>query len=86
MKPDTKTIKLDDEGTTNRTTDIGETEEQRLHDADSLSEDEQVDLNSYDSFPASDTPSFSPSTTGGTAADMPERDPRIPGNEPSYSS
>ncbi|RYE88906.1 MAG: hypothetical protein EOO75_12720 [Myxococcales bacterium] len=85
MKPGTKTSKPA-EGTTHRTTDVGETEEQRLHDADALSEDEHVDLNSYDSFPASDTPSFSPSTTGGTAADMPERDPRIPGNEPSYSS
>ena len=64
--------------TTKRTTNVGEAEEKRLHDnADKLSEDGQVDLNSFDSFPASDSPSFSPTTTGQPSD--PERDPRKPG-------
>ena len=36
------------------------------HPAEPVTEEKSVDLDSEQSFPASDPPSFSPSTTGGT--------------------
>ena len=64
-----------------RTTSVGEAEEQRLHDPDELSDDERVDLSSFDSFPASDPPSWSPTVTGKSPSQPPAvRDPRLPGS------